>query len=393
MPLSRTKALGEEGEDHGPGNENEAAPETWDMDGFKELGQRVGLMEAKRSFRRHASRQFSTVGTPGYASPEVLQAKGHGPATDWWSIGICLYELTAGLPPFLGDSVGEILQNMLKDQVDFSLFPDEVTADCSDMVRRLLTIDPKERLGSNGAQEIKDHPWLKDIDWEFLRQEPGPFVPTLGSAEDTDYFRNGRQENLAQCMSLLTAIKTDRGDEAVAIEGDGDVMADSACAPNMNTLDVSRRSALDEDEDQTNVFIDKFLNDDEEDDDMLDEMEPPHELLGGTGSRPKEDSFNKKFSVRHLAVLKNFSYKNLVRLHSRNKAQMQRHSFFKGPGGRTRFGAAPPDLVQGQHRLSGVGGTYLRLPGRGKGAIQSAEYQTPPTINEARDFPLQSQVP
>ncbi len=70
----------------------------------------------------------------------------------------------------------------------------------------------------------------------------------------------------------------------------------------------------------------------------------------------RDDYIERKFSVRHLAVIKNFSYKNLVRLHSRNKAQMQRHSFFKGPGGRTRFGAAPPDLVQGHHRLSGVGG-------------------------------------
>jgi len=241
-----------------------------------------------------------------------------------------MYELLAGLPPFLGDAVSEILQQMLQNQIDFSLLPDDCSPEAADLVAKLLVVDPAQRLGYAGAHELHKHPWFDDIDWQFLRQVPGPFVPRLGDAEDTDYFRNGRQENLAQCKSLLTAISGE-GEEEAAMYPYG------------------KETGLEEQE--GNVFIDKFVGDEEEeeDDDGDDDKFESAKI-------DREGYLDRKFTVGNLGVIKNFSYKNLVRLHSRNKAQMQRHSFFKGPGGRTRFGAAPPDLVRGHHRLNGVGG-------------------------------------
>jgi serine/threonine protein kinase len=224
MPLSRTNYDDEEDEadEHAeemPSRLAGVTPDNWDNAGLKKLGQEVGMEAAKKSFRRHASRQFSTVGTPGYASPEVLQAKGHGPSTDWWSIGVTQYELLAGIPPFLGDNVEEILDSMLSNQIDFTMMPEETSQEARDLVvqarppathrhsppltrppRRsptsltrplpylvvqLLTIDPKNRIGYNGLEEIKAHKWFNEIDWRYLREAPGPFVPQASPASAT----------------------------------------------------------------------------------------------------------------------------------------------------------------------------------------------------------------
>ena len=75
-------------------------------------------------------------------------------------------------------------------------------------------------------------------------------------------------------------------------------------------------------------------------------------LLSHASKIDREGYLDRKFSVKQIGVIKNFSYKNLVRLHSRNKAQMQRQSFFLRAGGRSRFGAASETLVSGHHRIS-----------------------------------------
>lgn len=187
------------------------APEAWDMTGFLGLQELVGPIAAKRSFRRHASRQFEAVGTPGYAAPELLQESGYGFEVDWWSLGITAYEMIAGLPPFMGNNFEQILAATLLGEIDFTLFPEEAPTTLVELVRALLRVAPEERLGTRGAADVKAHPFFDGLDWDNLGLSPGPFVPKLSDETDTDYFKNYRQETLEEVRGVLDAIDAERG--------------------------------------------------------------------------------------------------------------------------------------------------------------------------------------
>ena len=65
--------------------------------------------------------------------------------------------------------------------------------DAKDLINKLLVMNPEERLGFNGADEIKNHPYFKNIHWDTLFEEPAPFTPMLDDPELTDYFDSEEQ--------------------------------------------------------------------------------------------------------------------------------------------------------------------------------------------------------
>merc|ERR1719336_2818174 len=102
-------------------------------------------------------------GTPEYLAPEIIAHKGHSFAVDWWSLGILLYELTVGIPPFYSSNVNEMYQ---KIQQDYVKFPPNITEQCKELVLKLLERNPKDRLGSGAddVEEIKKHDFFRPID-------------------------------------------------------------------------------------------------------------------------------------------------------------------------------------------------------------------------------------
>ncbi|KNE69656.1 AGC/DMPK/ROCK protein kinase [Allomyces macrogynus ATCC 38327] len=136
---------------------------------------------------------MTSVGTPDYISPEVLDAQngrraGYGLECDWWSVGIILYEVLCGDPPFLTDSLSATYAKIQQHKGTLK-FPDEVdlSPEVKDLINRLLT-PPESRLGRNGVAEIQAHAWFAGIDWACLEGMTPPFVPTLESETDTRYF-------------------------------------------------------------------------------------------------------------------------------------------------------------------------------------------------------------
>nr|AML77243.1 putative LOV domain-containing protein [Codium fragile] len=123
------------------------------------------------------ARANSFVGTEEYLAPEVINAAGHGPEVDWWSLGILIHELVFGYTPFRGSHRDGTFSNILRKPLTFPDKP-EVSGSCKSLIMALLVRDPSKRLGSKaGAEEIKQHPFFDSIDWQLIRNEQPPFTP------------------------------------------------------------------------------------------------------------------------------------------------------------------------------------------------------------------------
>ncbi|XP_050482213.1 microtubule-associated serine/threonine-protein kinase 3 isoform X4 [Bombus huntii] len=138
------------------------------------------------------TRQFSdkqVFGTPEYIAPEVILRQGYGKPVDWWSMGIILYEFLIGCVPFFGDTPEELFAHTVNDDIDW---PDEddwpVQPEAKDIITALLQQSPRDRLGTGGSHEVKEHPYFYGVNWNSLLRQKAEFVPQLINDEDTSYF-------------------------------------------------------------------------------------------------------------------------------------------------------------------------------------------------------------
>jgi len=106
----------------------------------------------------HSALMKTPCGTPGYIAPEVLHMKGYGREVDMWSIGVIVYILLCGFPPFYEEELPRLFATIMAGRYDFpSPWWDTVSADAKDLVNKLLVVDPKKRLT---AEQVLKHPWI-----------------------------------------------------------------------------------------------------------------------------------------------------------------------------------------------------------------------------------------
>lgn len=154
---------------------------------------KMGLMNLTTNLLEGSTQQFrdqQVFGTPEYIAPEVILRQGYAKPVDWWAMGIILYEFLIGSVPFFGDTVEELFLHIVNEPVEWPeeddwLCPPE---EAKDMITRLLQQNPFDRLGSGGAQEVKDHLFFEHIDWTSLLLTKVDFIPHLDNEEDTSYF-------------------------------------------------------------------------------------------------------------------------------------------------------------------------------------------------------------
>ena len=137
---------------------------------------------------------YSTVGTPDYIAPEVFLQRGYSNACDWWSLGVIMFEMLIGFPPFCSEDA-QITYRKVMQWRETLIFPPEVPI--SNVSRDLITkfcCDAENRL--KDLNDIKLHPFLKGVDWEHLRERPAPYLPLIKSIDDTSNFDEFPNEDL-----------------------------------------------------------------------------------------------------------------------------------------------------------------------------------------------------
>ncbi|KAF9620298.1 hypothetical protein IFM89_011033 [Coptis chinensis] len=130
----------------------------------------------------------SAVGTPDYLAPEILLGTDHGYAADWWSVGIILFEFISGIPPFSAESPEIIFENILNKKLPWPSVPNDMSYEAQDLINRFLILDPNQRLGANGAEEVKAHRFFQGVNWDTLALQKAAFIPSPDNVDDTSYF-------------------------------------------------------------------------------------------------------------------------------------------------------------------------------------------------------------
>jgi protein kinase A len=133
---------------------------------------------------------FIPIGTPEYIAPEVLLNKGHGKGVDWWTLGILMYEMMAGQPPFIDDDPMGIYQQILAGKI---AFPRHLDRQAKSLIKKLLVADLTKRYGclKSGAMDIKRHKFFIGFDWDLIttRKHVPPITPSIkGGEADTSNF-------------------------------------------------------------------------------------------------------------------------------------------------------------------------------------------------------------
>jgi ribosomal protein S6 kinase alpha-5 len=138
------------------------------------------------------NRTYSFCGTIEYMAPEVVMGDcGHNFTVDWWSLGVLTYELLTGSSPFTLDGEknvpADISKRILKCQ---PVIPRSFSKRSKDFILKLLNKVPSKRLGANGANEVKSHPFFDNINWDDLahKRVPAPFKPIICNELDTNNF-------------------------------------------------------------------------------------------------------------------------------------------------------------------------------------------------------------
>jgi len=141
---------------------------------------------------------YSNVGTPDYTAPEVLQQKGYSKECDWWSVGVIMFEMLVGYPPFCSETQRETYHKIINHATTLPKIMEEAMAEVTiskearDFIERLLC-ESSVRLGASVA-DLKAHPFFTGIHWDTIRSEPAPIIPTITSPTDTSNFDSYEDE-------------------------------------------------------------------------------------------------------------------------------------------------------------------------------------------------------
>ena len=159
------------------------------------LGQSPILFNKKNKKNRPThQKNYSCVGTAYYVAPEVLKKTGYSEDIDWWSVGVIFFEMLVGYAPFCSEETKDVCYKVINWK-KFLKIPDDIvlSREAEDLIAKMIN-NSNERLGKNGVEEIKAHPFFKNVNWNNIRNTKAPFIPELQNDYDTKYFESFEYE-------------------------------------------------------------------------------------------------------------------------------------------------------------------------------------------------------
>ncbi|KRX83790.1 Protein kinase C-like 1B, partial [Trichinella sp. T6] len=130
-------------------------------------------------------------GTPDYIAPEILKENDYGASVDWWALGVLMYEMMVGQPPFEADNEEDLFDAILQDEV---LYPVWLSKEAVSILKGFMTKNQFKRLGcvetAGGEDAVRAHVFFKEVDWQALESKKvkPPFKPKLKSKKDVTNF-------------------------------------------------------------------------------------------------------------------------------------------------------------------------------------------------------------
>ncbi|KEG14206.1 putative serine/threonine protein kinase [Trypanosoma grayi] len=169
----------------------------------------VDMMRRFKNKKERRAMFFSTVGSPAYIAPEVLQSRGYTYSCDWWGVGIILYEMLCGYPPFFNDSSAGTAKKIVhfKEYLEFPQEPEALSSNAVDLISHLIA-DPEERYG---CEEILRHPFFDGVPVsDSIRHEKAPFSVEITHSKDRQYFEPASDNAAIQKQPLVTVSREDQ---------------------------------------------------------------------------------------------------------------------------------------------------------------------------------------
>uniref|UniRef100_A0AAV2M1S8 non-specific serine/threonine protein kinase n=1 Tax=Knipowitschia caucasica TaxID=637954 RepID=A0AAV2M1S8_KNICA len=157
-----------------------------------DLSKQTQNMNSKRKAetwkRNRRQLAFSTVGTPDYIAPEVFMQNGYNKLCDWWSLGVIMYEMLIGYPPFCSETPQETYRKVMNWRETLTFPPEVPISEKSKELILRFCCEEEHRVGAVGVDEIKTNAFFEGVDYDHIRERPAAIPIEIKSIDDTSHF-------------------------------------------------------------------------------------------------------------------------------------------------------------------------------------------------------------